>query len=118
MYKIKLIRGHSYNGYGVKVKAEQPFVNVEDKETVDLLMETGRFELVEVADGNGKEPDSGEDVVEKSVDKMNETELDAYATENGIDLTGLKKKAEKLAKIQQTVADGNGKEPDFNDGNE
>lgn len=36
-----------------------------------------------------------------NIDKMNVEQLEAYAAENGIDLTGCKNKAERIAKIKE-----------------
>jgi len=43
MNKLKLTKGRSYNGFGVKVRAEKPIVEAKDKKTADALMATGRF---------------------------------------------------------------------------
>ena len=100
MFKLKLIKGRSYTGYGVKADALNPFIEVEKKEVSDTLVASGYFSFVgELANTND---DKGGD---KSLEKMTEKELDAYAAENGIDLSGASKKADKLATIQQALAE-------------
>lgn len=118
MYKLQLTKGRSYTGRGVKATAEKPFVEVKDKETSEALVASGRFILAgEVKDDGGA--GGGND---KPVDKMTEKELEAYAAENGIDLAGLTKKADKLAKILEVLAaadggDGEGGDDLFNEDN-
>lgn len=102
MCKLKLIKGRSYTGYGVKASVKRPCVDVDKKEVADALIASGYFSLVEETAGsnfNGEKP----------IEKMTEKELDAYAAENGIDLAGVSGKAKKLAKIQDALAaDDNG----------
>jgi len=100
MFKLKLIKGRSYTGL-VKATAAQPFVDVENKATADALVSSGYF----VIDRKVK---NSAPIGEIPVEKMAEKQLDDYAAENGIDLTGLKKKAEKLAKIQEAIAEKDG----------
>lgn len=98
MYKLKLIRGLSYSGYGVKATNMHPVIEVDKKEVVDALIASGHFSLI-------VESKAGNNSVEvKPVEKMTEKELDTYANENGIDLTGISGKAKKLTKIQETLA--------------
>ena len=99
MFKLKLNKGRSYTGYGVKVDALNPFIEVEKKEVSDALVASGYFSFVD--GGVNADNDKGGD---KPLEKMTEKELDAYAAENGIDLSGASKKADKLAAIQQALA--------------
>ena len=112
MFKLKLVRGLSYSGYGVKATNQRPIITVDKKEAADALIASGHFSLI---------AESGADntfVEVKSIEKKTEKELDAYARENGIDLSGVSGKAKKLAKIQEVLA---GNEDDgsdlFNDEN-
>lgn len=102
MRKLKLIKGRSYTGHGIVVTAESPCVEVAKKDVADALVATGYFSLVEAS------ADAGTSDGEKPIDKMTEKELDAYAAENGIDLTGVNGKAKKLAKIQESLDASNG----------
>lgn len=99
MCKLKLIKGRSYTGYGVKAAVESPCVDVDKKEVADALIASGYFSLVEETAG-------GNSGGEKPIEKMAEKELDAYAAENGIDLAGVSGKAKKLAKIQDALTAG------------
>ncbi len=105
MFKLRLIRGRSYAGV-VKVKAERPIIEVADKATAEFLVSTGRFALLEAPAPKDNDPG------DKPIEKMTEAQLDAYAAENGIDLTGLKKKAEKLAKIQEALTPADDEDED------
>ena len=46
MFKLKLIKGRSYTGYGVKADALNPFIEVEKKEVSDTLVASGYFSFV------------------------------------------------------------------------
>lgn len=96
MFTLKLTKGRSYTGYGVKATVRKPLVEVDKKDVSDALIASGYFSLIEAA-----VPETGG---EKPLEKMTEKELEAYAAENGIDLAGASKKAEKLAAIQQALA--------------
>lgn len=43
MRRLKLVRGRSYTGYGVRASAESPYIEV-DKSAADALIATGYFE--------------------------------------------------------------------------
>ena len=85
MYKLRLIKGRSYTGNGIKVTAEKPFVEIADKEIADALAASGYFSVI----SNELQTKLSE---EKPIEKMSEKELESYAAENGIDLTGLRKR--------------------------
>ncbi len=97
MFKLRLIKGRSYTGNGVKVTAAAPFTETESKEKADALVASGYFSIVSESASPKNE--------ERPLDKMSEKELDAYAAENGIDISGLSKKADKLAAIQRALAE-------------
>ena len=98
MYKVKLIKGLSYTG-AVRATKKDPFVEVEEKETAEALVASGYFELVEITEANN----DGAEENGKDLDSMTVPQIDAYAAEQGIDLTGCKNKAEKLAKIKEAT---------------
>ena len=110
MYKLKLIKGCSFIGFGKKVASADPFIEVDIKEESDNLMATGRFALISApVEDNGlldnDDNDSAEDDNDSAeIEKMTEKQLDAYAAESGIDLAGTKGKTAKLAKIQEALA--------------
>jgi len=99
--KLILKKGLSYNGHGVKVTNLKPLVENADAALVAKLLKSGYF--AEVPETPADKVPTGGNV--KPVDKMTEKELDAYAAENGIDLTGVSGKAKKLEKIQQALAE-------------
>lgn len=96
MFKLRLVKGRSYTGNGIKVTAAKPFTETDSKEIADALAASGYFSVV-----SESEPPKTD---EKPLEKMSEKELEAYAAENGIDISGLSKKADKLAAIQQVLA--------------
>ena len=105
MYKLKLIRGRSYTGRGVKVTAEKPFVEVEDKQTADCLAASGRFELIGefVDEAAGEEVLGGEEPDAAPAATWTTARLQGYAEANGIALEGARTKAEMLERIQQAA---------------
>lgn len=54
MYKLKLCKGLSYSGPGIRVTRENPYVVIEDDERAKALLATKYFTLVEDA---GEAPD-------------------------------------------------------------
>ena len=100
--KLKLIKGRSYNATGVKVTAKEPVFETADKKLAERLVKGGHFVIIpEIENNNSSDEKEIKEIKEKTIDKMTEAELDKYAKEKGVDLTGLTKKAEKLAKIQE-----------------
>ena len=47
MYKLKLARGMSYTGHGLKATKKEPYVNTPDKAVADYLVESKLFEFAE-----------------------------------------------------------------------
>lgn len=110
MFKLKLIKGLSYTGYGIKATAANPFVEVDKKEVSDALVASRYFSFIE------GEPSANNDKSgDKPLEKMTEKELEAYAAENGIDLSGASKKADKLTVIQQALAESDNADDLFGD---
>ena len=101
MYKLKLNKGLSYTGYGINATANKPFIETDKKEISESLIASGYFSFVEK--GNSEEI-SRQQPEEKPLEKMTEKELDAYASENGIDISGISKKSDKLSTIQKALA--------------
>ncbi len=101
MFKLRLIKGRSYAGNGIKVTAEKPIISIESKEKTDALVASGYFSIV-------SEPELSK-TEEKPLEKMSDKELETYAAENGIDISGLSKKSDKLAAIQQAGLFGGAK---------
>ncbi len=101
MTKLKLIKGLSYTGHGVSVSASSPFVEVNDENRANALAGSGYFSIVAEAPG-ASAPNTAD---EKPLEKMTEKELESYAAENGIDISGLTRKADKLSAILQAEAE-------------
>lgn len=100
MYKLRLIKGLSYSG-AVFATRSSPFVSVENKDIAEKLIADGYFELVEAE----KKP---AEYKELSLD-----ELKSIATERGIDITSLKKKADIVKAITDLEADNAECEADY-----
>jgi len=95
MFKLRLIKSRSYTGNGIKVSADKPIIEIENKEKADTLVATGYFSIIS-EQANASEG--------RSLDKMSDKELDDYAAEIGADVSGLGKKADKLAAVRQALA--------------
>lgn len=111
MHHLRLIKGLSYSG-AVSATKDHPDVFVEDENKYQRAMKSGYFKevadtpekTVEVEKGQGedKAPEENNDQG-KSADAlsdMNVTELRAYASLNGIDISGLKKREDILDAIK------------------
>lgn len=100
MYRVKLIKGLSYTGAIHATKAK-PFVDVEDKNVADAAVASGYFELVDAADETNVETATpAEDLT-----KMTVPQLEAYAADRGIDLSGKTKKADIIKAIEAAQTD-------------
>lgn len=73
-------------------KLKHEVINTDSERKRDRLLELG-YTLVE------------EETPETDLDKMTVAELESYAKEKGIDLTGCNNKAEKLDKIKASVTE-------------
>lgn len=113
MYKLKFIRGRSYNGYGIKVSNIKPLIVVDNEYKYNQLLATKRFELIEVSE-------SKKEITKSTLPNPSETpndqwtvpQLREYANVNGIELTGLQNKSDILAKIEEVISQGDNV-PDF-----
>lgn len=95
MFTLKLIKARSYSGKVIATRAN-PIVEVEDKAIAEEAVATGYFELVSADEQNA------EGVIDW--DTMTVPELEAYAEAHGIDLTGIKRKADIIAAIEGATA--------------
>jgi len=102
--KLTLKKGRSYSGHGVKVTNLKPLFETADAALAAKLLKSGYF--AEVPESPAVSPPA----VVKPIEKMTEKELDAYAAENGIDLSGVAGKAKKLEKIQRAIVETDGGE--------
>ena len=107
--KLQLIKGRSYSGKGVSVTIDSPIYETDDGTIADALVGSGYFIVVESGKTNAGAGNNANK--ETPLEKMTAKQLDEYAKANGIDLKGLTKNADKIAKIQQTL---NGNSEDGN----
>ena len=104
--KLKLIKGRSYTGFGINVTNIKPIIDDVADTVAEKLLATGRFIVVDesknrIATTEQTLSQESEKTIE--LDKMTASQLDAYAAKIGLDTTGIKKKEDKLAKIQETL---------------
>lgn len=112
MFKLKLIKGLSYNGI-VSATAKNPYITVDDEETALAAVDTGYFKIVEKAEkgndgqnNNGGQADDGTNKEEpKDWKKFNKDDLIAFANEHNIDVSGCKNQDERIAIIEVALAD-------------
>lgn len=100
-YHLKLTKALSYCGV-VKATKKNPDVFVEDKATADEAVATGYFKLVEGEETPEppKDPEPG-----KTLDEMTVPELETYAAYKGVNLKGISKKADIIAKLKEELGD-------------
>lgn len=106
MYHLKLTKALSYTGGNIKADIKHPDVYTEDKATADRAVASGYFRLVSAAEAPAPEtPEQGQEPEPeyKTLNEMNTSELETYATYKDISLKGLKKKADMIAKITETL---------------
>lgn len=125
MYRLKLIKGKTYWGAGVKASQEKPFVEVETEEHADHLVKTGYFIMIEeempvqtmpvqtkentdadlvFPDGDDAEDCDSESSILEELQKKKKEELIQYASGSGIDITGCKTKDDMISKILEALA--------------
>ena len=119
MYKIKLIKGLSYttkvNGTIVSATREKPFLELEDAEAEELL-KSGYFETCEAGpftleDAEAEENTGVIDMNEepepaytgKTLEEMNVSELETFATYKNVSLKGIKKKDDIIKKLREEL---------------
>lgn len=98
-YHLRLTKALSYCGV-VKATRKNPNVFVEDKATADAAVATGYFKLVEGEEPGQppKEPERG-----KALEEMTVSELETYAAYNGVELKGISRKADIIAKLKEEL---------------
>lgn len=101
MYHLKLCKGLSYSNGKVTATKRNPGVFVDDKATADALLASGYFKLI-----SGPEapdfPPPGEvlgHLDPEQLDSMTIPELKKLAEDTGVDIKGLKAKADIIAAI-------------------
>jgi hypothetical protein len=111
MHHLRLIKSLSYSG-AVSATKDHPDVFVDNENRYKRAMESGYFEEITDAGSKDEEPENSQedpdddfqgeetDAHVDSLSDMSVTELKAYASLNGIDISGLKKKEEILEAIK------------------
>lgn len=97
---LKLVKGRSYTMNGFSCNRDVPFSIEDDK--ADILLKSGRFEQLDEIENSDDDVDDGSDKEPSDIDSMKVEELRKYASENEIDITGLKKKDEILEVIRRS----------------
>lgn len=102
MVTLKLVKARSYNGT-VKATHDKPYVTVETEDEAKYLVATGYFEVSATStDKTPDKKDDGDAETEPDYDALSEmtkSELEAYAADNGIDISKCKTKADILEVI-------------------
>lgn len=108
MYKLKLVKGHSYTGYGVKATQKSPFVEVSSKEISDSLIASGYFSLAAETEtpavSTTVSAATAETEAETDIEKMSLAQLKSLAQQIGLDTKGLKSKADYIEAINTAEA--------------
>jgi hypothetical protein len=102
--KIKLIKGLSYRGGKdgtLRATKDKPFCIVKTMEEARAAIATGHFQFIEEI--KDKEP-------EKNIGKMTKDELEDYAAEIGIDISGCKNNDERKEAIKKALEEAEKKE--------
>ena len=105
MIKLKLIKGRSYAFGKTKVISDKPIFETADDKLAVKLVKSGYFIAVSEPAAIKDIPAAVTEVEEIPLEKMTIEQLTIYAGENGINLTGLTKKPDILAKIKQVIDD-------------
>lgn len=101
MYNLKLIKGRSYQGFGVKATNLKPLVAIKEEDKAEALVASGYFSLLSEADGARPL----ETLDTSSLDKMSTAQLIEFAKENDIDISNCKNNPERLIAIKATLSE-------------
>ncbi len=111
MYHLKLINALSYTGV-VSASKRHPDVYIESQATADEAVATGYFKLVGVTedvngtdDGNAEAEQAEESLGYggKTLEEMNKSELETFATYRDVDIKGAKTKADIIARLRASL---------------
>lgn len=105
MYHLKLIKGLSYYGGGIKATKKTPDVYVEDEASANAALASGYFKLVSVSEEQEVPPPAeGEPAQDstpgKTLDDMTVAELETFATYKGVSLKGVRGKDNIIAALK------------------
>jgi hypothetical protein len=101
MYRIMLIKGLSYTGFGGKVKAtrKNPIATVEDEAIAKAVVASGFFKYVEEVETVDEAPALTGHLDPTQLEGMKVEELKALAAQMGIDTKGMKAKQDYIDAI-------------------
>lgn len=115
MYRIKLIKGKTYWGRGVKASQSDPIVCVSDIEQAKQLVQSGFFVFVENPNETARdeseedflfaeqEPVPEESPILAELQQMTKAELMEYAENRGISVIACKTKDDMITKIMEEM---------------
>lgn len=108
MYHLKLSKGLSYYGGGIKATKKNPDVYVEDEASANAALASGYFKLVSVSEEQEAPPPvEGEPTQDstpgKTLDKMTVSELETFATYKGVSLKGVRGKDNIIAALKEAL---------------
>jgi len=107
MYHLRLIKALSYIGV-INAEKDNPDVYTDDKDIAEKAIATGYFKMIddEVSDDIKIDDEVSDDIKEvsedpeKTLEKMNVSELQTFAAYNNISLKGVTKKADIISKLK------------------
>lgn len=108
MAKLKLIQGLSYTGI-ISATKKNPYVEVDDEATVQAAVATGYFEVVgasEAVEETESETTAEKESLQyggKTLDEMNKSELETFATYKNVSVKGCKSKQAIITKLEKAL---------------
>lgn len=110
MYHMKLVKGLSYYGGGIKATKKNPDVYVEDEASTNAALASGYFKLVSVSEEQEVPPPAeGEPAQDgtpgKTLEKMTVSELETFATYKGVSLKGVRGKDNIIAALKEALGE-------------
>lgn len=103
-YHLKLCKALSYTGI-ISATKKKPDVYIEDEETYKKALATGYFTDVSgsTAADSGKYSDPPPAYGGKTLDEMNTSELETFATYKNVSLKGIKKRDAMIDKLREKL---------------
>ncbi len=100
MYHLRLIKALSYIGV-IRADKENPDVYTDDKDIAEKAIATGYFKMIN--DETSEDIKEASEKSEKTLEKMNVSELETFAAYNDISLKGISKKADIINKLKSEL---------------
>lgn len=116
MYHLKLIKALSYTG-AISATREKPDAYTDDEAIAQAAVASGYFRLVSGETATEDDPanqftgdpepgsEGGENGSGKTLEEMNASELETFATYKGVSLKGIKGKANIIAKLREELGE-------------